>query len=411
MDQIQQIPREMSKIIPIFNGDEKLLNLFIRKCEYVIARCRLDGNPEQDLYVYQVITSRLAGRAAQLISERQDIDTWSELKNALEQHFGDPRSEECIAIELETLKMNNGESYLDFCNRIQHVKSTLIAKVNLISDDNLRKSKITIYDSMSMNVFLFNLPEDLLRIVRLKGCNSLEKALSIVLEEVNFMYQYNSKNKMMKSQNISVPKPQPVNPNPFIERSGMKQFFTPTQPQPHFKFGITQNANPNNSFNQQQPKFKFGIPQSRQVKLPLTQPQQSFGYRPQFGQGQPTFGYKPQFNQSQPQFGFKPQFNQGQPQFGYRPPQRQPPQLSTDVSMRTAPPMKPQGFRMNELYSINESANEESSYPYEEQNDECYLNYAGDMEPQEVTEDCENYDTQSQVAENFHVIASDQNLK
>lgn len=69
-------------------------------------------------------------------------------------------SEECIAIELETLKINSGESYLDFRNRIQHTRSTLIAKVNVI-DDN-----------MALNVFLYNLPEDLLRIVRLKGAIS-----------------------------------------------------------------------------------------------------------------------------------------------------------------------------------------------------------------------------------------------
>ncbi|KPJ08980.1 hypothetical protein RR48_15121 [Papilio machaon] len=117
MAKITQILKELSGIIPKFDGDESLLNLFIRKCEYVMKLCRDIG-----LYIFQVITSKLTGKAATLISERTDIETWNELKLAFEQHLGDPRSEECMAIELETLKINNGASYLDFCNRIQHIK-------------------------------------------------------------------------------------------------------------------------------------------------------------------------------------------------------------------------------------------------------------------------------------------------
>ncbi|XP_028160129.1 uncharacterized protein LOC114352655 [Ostrinia furnacalis] len=377
MDRIVQIPREMSSVIPVFNGDEKLLNLFIQKCEYVIRTCRVDGNPDQDLYVYHVITSRLTGKAATLISERQDISTWTELKLALEQHFGDPRSEECIAIELETLKITNSESYLDFCNRIQHVKSTLIAKVNLIADENLKRSKAIIYDNLAMNVFLYNLPEDLLRIVRLKGCSSLKSALSIVLEEVNFLHQYNSRNKMLKS-NLFQPRPQPMVNNPFTPNPntmGLKQFFNP---QPQFKFGLQ----PNNNTQQQ---FKFGITPSKQHKIPQQQNQPQFGYKPQ---PNPQFGYRPQVNQqfgyrpqlnnqqfgyrpqlNQQQFGYRPQLNQPQQfgyrpqlnnqQFGYKPPTHQP----TDVTMRTLP-QRPQGFKLNELYYLDEpEISEYQEYP------------------------------------------------
>ena len=118
MENKVKIPVEISNIIPKFDGDEKLLSLFIWKCEYVIQMCVVEGNSAQDLHVFYVITSKLTGQAARLISERQHLNTWSSLKSALEQHFGDPRSEESIAIELETIKINSNESYLDFCNRI-----------------------------------------------------------------------------------------------------------------------------------------------------------------------------------------------------------------------------------------------------------------------------------------------------
>lgn len=75
----------------------------------------------------QIITSKLKGKAAALISERGDFDTYDELKSLLVQHFGDPRSEDCVAIELETLKIKHNESYLEFqhfCSRIQDINLT-----------------------------------------------------------------------------------------------------------------------------------------------------------------------------------------------------------------------------------------------------------------------------------------------
>lgn len=416
MSTITQIPKELSSIIPKFDGDESILNLFIRKCEYVIRLCREAGNLDQDLYIFQVITSKLVGRAATLISERPDIESWNDLKTTFEQHFGDPRSEECIAIELETLKINNGESYLDFCVRIQHIKSTLLAKVNRIADVSLRKSKITIYNHMAMNVFLYNLPEDLLRIVRLKGCDSLENALSIVLEEVNFLHQYQTRNKMLRLPNNTQHKPQTTSQNSFTDKTLIRPFLTHnTQPLQHnFKFGIPQNIpypkpnlnQPNFYQTSQQPRFKFGIPHSKQIKLPIQQTHQ-FGNRPQFHQNS---GYKPQFGT--PQFGYKPNFNQAQQPTGYRPPphlqrpQFQPRIQSTDVSMRTAPPLKPQGFRMNEIYNINDNdddTHDDIEYyhdaDYTETNDENSY-----YEQQEFAD--HNEQDVTNAIENFHIGAS-----
>lgn len=72
------IPGEFIKIISLFSGDCRQLNLFLRKCEYIIER--FQGNRAQNEYVMQVITSRLTENAAALISERADIETWAEFK-------------------------------------------------------------------------------------------------------------------------------------------------------------------------------------------------------------------------------------------------------------------------------------------------------------------------------------------
>ncbi|XP_046976401.1 uncharacterized protein LOC124542504 [Vanessa cardui] len=191
LEQIVLIPTEILQLIPLFGGDKRQLNLIIRQCEYVINK--YVGGPTQNMYVMHSIMSRLKDNAAALISEREDITTWDEFKELLTLHFGDPRSEECIAIELESMKIRQGESYLEFCNRVQSVRSVLISKVNLITDSNLKQSKIIIYNNTSLNVFLYNLPENVVSVVRLKSPRSLEEALSVVMEEVNFYDQYTAR--------------------------------------------------------------------------------------------------------------------------------------------------------------------------------------------------------------------------
>lgn len=76
------------------------------------------------------------------MGEQEQISTWLELKSLLSQHFGDPRTEECLAMELELVKINRGESYVGFCHSVQHVRSMLFAKISeTIKDANERLVK------------------------------------------------------------------------------------------------------------------------------------------------------------------------------------------------------------------------------------------------------------------------------
>lgn len=339
MEQVRVIPTELLNIIPKFDGDLSLLNLYIRKCEYIIRAFCDSNNLTQNTYVFHSVTSKLVGKAAALLSEREDINNWDQLKPLLVQHFGDPRSEECIALELEGLKIKNGESYSNFCHRIQQCRSSVFAKVNRLQDEGVKAAKMIIYNDSALKVFLYNLPEEMIRIVRLKGCTTLETALSIVTEEENFLLQYNTKKQKHPTQHSSnhqtfKPLSQPL----FNSNQNMK-FGT----QPQFKFGISQGQSLRPQFSAQAPKFNYGIP---------NQPRpQAFGYRP------PQFGYRPpQFGERPLQIGYRPQGYQPQPpmrpqQFGQQRPfnnvqtQRPP---NNDVSMRTAQHNTPQGFRLNE---------------------------------------------------------------
>ncbi|CAH2087562.1 unnamed protein product [Euphydryas editha] len=413
------IPNEMLRLIPYFGGDKRHLNIFLRKCEYVINKYR--GHEEQNIYVLHAITSRLTDNAAALLSEREDITTWSALKELLEQHFGDPRSEECINIELESCKIKTGESYLDFCNRIQNIRSLLISKVNLLTDADIKRAKIAIYNHTALNVFLYNLPEHLVRVVRLNKPATLEQALSIVMEEVNFHEQYATRNRTHGG--LTTPR-LPANIAPV-----------------GFKFGNTTMTSQNqngykpllpNSFVPQQ-RFSFGMPPNRfqfgQQQNHAFKPQQfgnrlpQFGYRPQLGSNT-QFGFRPQlepqrqFGYKPPQIGFKPpQFHNNPQQFGYKPPQLQGSRFQeTDVSMRTAVPRSQpqtpqQSFRLNELTLGNDDLQDYydtyNNDGYE--HDTTYRMYDYDsnlIDYNDESEGWKNEDLHKTEGENFHIEAS-----
>lgn len=295
----------------------------------------------------------------------------------------------------------------------------------MIESVQLRSSKITIYDNVALNVFLYNLSEDLIRIVRLKGCVTLEQALSVVLEEVNFQFQYHSKNKTHKI-NSNIPKPQTF--NTFNNPGGFKPIYTQTPPSNPLK---GQNFIPN-------PQFKFGIPQNQTFRSPsgFTTPrfmnpsqgfqsmptQQYFKFHPQnqqfkFGIQQPQ-GYRPNFQQSQHQPWYRPQPPQ-QFKFGVRPQQFSQRQImDTDVSMRTAPPIKttPPALRNpNQLFYNNEVVHnfqEDYLQDYDDSYNESYL-YNENVDTSEYVYPTEEPHVETATdmneTENFQALASETN--
>lgn len=428
METVNIIPKEILSIIPKYDGDEKLLNLFISKCEYVIRAFHKADNVTQDLYVYHSITSRLVGRAAALLSDHQDLTSWQQLKTLLTQHFGDPRSEECIAIELEGLKIKHGESYIQFCSRIQSVKSSLFSKVNRLQDEGVKAAKMIIYNNTALNVFLYNLPEEMLRIVRLRQCTDLVSALSVVTEEVNFLAQYNVKNNKPKSTHHHQPST-PHFPKPPIG-------FNQIPYQNNFKFGIPHNTQaqsqnrvgfrpylPSQSrpFQGYQSGFIPNVNQRNYSQGPMQQyhtPYQQ--HRAPFQQPRVPFQqHRTPFQNSGFKFGIPQQHqpnNNNQFKFGIPNQQMHRPQVDSDVSMRTAPVR--QNMIMDEPGPSEEHYALSEPYPYNYDYsyyiDEPQIDYV-ESSPSLyhiISESSENVvDDSSGTPENFQIKASNDQVK
>lgn len=322
-EQLIRVPMEMVKIIPFFEGDARQLPLFIKKCEYILQSFR--GGDLQNEYLFHVVTSRLGGEAANLVGERDQISTWEELKNVLGQHFGDPRSEECLAMELEIMKKNRDESYLDFCHRIQHLRSVLFSKVSEnVQDINLKLAKQQIYNHTSLNVFLYNLPSYLVRLVRLRNVNCLEDALKIVLEEQNFQTVYDSKNTRNNFMN-SNPRPNNFQNNYNFNNRFNRDFNVPRQLNSPRQYNSpvpsTSHSFNNQNSNMGNPNFNFSTPNNSLQSRNNYRQNNSFNYRNNAQPGQmPT---RPMQSQQRP--GSAPYSNMQTPMSS-----------NTDATMRTA---------------------------------------------------------------------------
>lgn len=187
-DALELVPIEVLRVIPLYNGDKTQLNLFLRKCEYVIDMYK--GNDEQNLYLLHTITSRLVDRAASLLSERGDVNSWNKLKDLLIENYSDTRSEESIELEFQSLKINPSENFSSFYKRLQALHRILISKVDNNIDEAEKCKKVDQYNKMAITVLLYSLPEYLVNMVRLKQPSTLEQAYIIVTEEISFFKRY-----------------------------------------------------------------------------------------------------------------------------------------------------------------------------------------------------------------------------
>lgn len=357
--------------IPKYDGNPNTLGIFIDNCETLIATFSDEHNPQINQFILRAIISKLVGRALILIGSRIELRTWNDIKNALNLSFSDQRNIDCLEQDLINLRPLKNETPYNFGMRCQDARSLIISKLNTLGfDDQERMIRINNYNSLALRTFLRGLSGQIQNNVRLRNPDSLEKAMSLVIEEENFMYsQYRTNTLNSQATFKPMTRLAPIN------------------------------------FNQQQPK-NFQYNTTQQIQRPLqtqhfTQPQFPQTFRnPIFQQNtfRPQFTPQPQIKQpfinnamqQNIQNPFRPNNNfstQRNPYFLQRPsqivrnqqfpqqnksPQSQinrfkPEPMDTSSSNSKLPPQKT--FAQNHLFAqdINEFEN-----PFENQNYECY---------------------------------------
>lgn len=305
-----QLLRYQSDNIPSFDGNPKLLKRFINASENLLKAFQNTTTPSDSINIclFDTILSKLTGRAAELIVSRTELNSWILIKNALLASFEDQRSIDCLIQDLINLKPQKNESPTDFGMRIQDSRSLLFSKLDNSGDNQTTKLiKIQHYDEFALKTFINGLPYNLQLVTRLKNPDTLEKAMSLVTEEENFIYFKNSsmnkslpnqseKTNFSKSTNTNNNNqyfnsqfrnvnPYRSNINPNFQNTNnnfpgqlmnQNNFFRPNNPFQQNRFPQNNFPRPNNNFPQN------SFPQNNFMRFPQTRPNFPNSFNPNF---------------------------------------------------------------------------------------------------------------------------------
>ncbi|XP_056642615.1 uncharacterized protein LOC130449004 [Diorhabda sublineata] len=122
-----------NNIVPTYNGDSKDLAYFLRQSEKYIDLLKTDNNNLFNSLLLEQVKSKFSGPARDIIINRS-FDNWPDLKIALVTRFGDPRSEEILAYDLNTSIQSHPQSFSEFHDEISQKLQVLKEHLAINSD-------------------------------------------------------------------------------------------------------------------------------------------------------------------------------------------------------------------------------------------------------------------------------------
>lgn len=177
--ELTQIEMNMAKdMLPEYSGGSKNLAYFIKQAElYVDLLKKPNDNTPFNKLLFEQIKSKLVGEARDLLIT-SNFTNWAQVKDALLQRFGDPRSEELLVNDLTTCFQTNNESYEAYFERIKYKLQMLLEHVSLRTPNNdIRISKENMYTNQALMTFKSGILEPYCSHLLNLPINTLELAL------------------------------------------------------------------------------------------------------------------------------------------------------------------------------------------------------------------------------------------
>lgn len=285
-----QLLRLHLDVIPNYDGNPHTMNIFLEACQNLVDTF---GSADVILnnFLVRAILGKLTGRAMILIGSRIELKTWDEIKISIKESFGDQRNLDCLVQDLIALRPQKNETPYNFGMRCQDARSLITSKLNCCTyTEPERKIRQSNYDELALKTFIRGLPPFIQNNVRLRDPDKLEKAMSLVIEEENFLYTNQRQNTLNMHSNFKPAQRIVPTRNPNINHIPQQSSYnnirsmsnnTPFQQRPLLRPPqITQtNQNPfyrtNNNSNFRPPQFaqRLPQPQSRPNQfIPLQRP-------------------------------------------------------------------------------------------------------------------------------------------
>lgn len=179
MANVSQIEMNMAKdMLPEYSGGSKNLAYFIKQVEMYIELLR---KPEENCIfnrlLFEQVKSKLTGEARDVLIS-SNCNRWSELKEELLQRFGDPRSEELLAHDLNTCFQTHNQSYEQYYEIIKHKLQILLEHISIRTPNrDIRISKENMYVQQALSTFKAGILEPYCSHLLNIPINSLEQAL------------------------------------------------------------------------------------------------------------------------------------------------------------------------------------------------------------------------------------------
>lgn len=243
-----QLLRLYIDTIPHYHGDPHTLTVFINNCASLINNFyRANDNAHND-FIVRAIIGKLSGRALSLIGSRiNELNTWNDVKTALELSFGDQRNLDCLIQDLIVLTPAKGETPYNFGMRCQDARSLIFSKLNslnLVPADHVIRVKN--YEELALKTFIRGLVGQLQNNIRLRDPRNLEAAMSLVIEEENFLYSQNRSNTINTQKFQPNQRMIPANSNGTIQK--------PINYQNNYSSNFAHFNSPRPMFNNNSPK-------------------------------------------------------------------------------------------------------------------------------------------------------------
>lgn len=386
--------------IPSYDGNSSALSEFIRSVEVISTQFLVPAQPDAYInkFLLSSVRNKLKGNALEVITG-YEFNTWAELKTTLINNFGDQRSELNLTIDLAKTRQNSKENPIEFYNRIRTLLATFNSKIALGKEvPAVKEYKLSNVKDLALRTYLSGLNEPFGSLLRCRNPATLEKAISIVRDEIDIRYSQNS---IKTDLNISNQRRNPTNANPRYNSNSQNLYA------PRYN-NFTQS--PSTSFqNQPMPtqnfSFNNGFPRNQNPTMrlnPNNPPSQFPNQRP--------FGNKNQ-NVFAPQRGYK-NYTPGEPMqtgtVNKRPPTTQ--SINPNNSKRPyyqntqyiRQSNQPRNFHSEELFNHDLEYYEENpdDFPNDQEPEYSYENY--DYETYDGNDDSEQATGDENYDGNFH---------
>lgn len=166
--------------LPEFYGDSKDLQTFTTLIDRIYPHLRTYDELSQLLFS-DVIKSKLKGKARQAIEINCHAISWTDIKNMLQNNFGDRRSCEELFDKLKsvTFRTNTLDFYNDVKDKLHRLNNKLV--VILGEGEATRQSAIN-NKHTALNIFKSKIPEPMKSILFCRNPEDLEQAMDILFQ-------------------------------------------------------------------------------------------------------------------------------------------------------------------------------------------------------------------------------------